>query len=667
MSDVRLSADIGGTFTDLVVENLDGEVSVHKVDTTPRNPAEGILTAIENTISDPRDISFFVHGTTVALNALLERKGERVLLIMTEGVGDTAIIARGNRDDINSAQYRKPEPLVRRKDIHEIRERLSFDGSVVTPPDLRDLKPIIDKIRREKINVVAICFLHSYVNNEHEVLVFEKLRKAFPNLSIAMSHRVSSEWGEYERCSSTIVNGYIAPVMERYLTKLQVDLSNKDVQSLVYIMQSNGGVTTVTSAQESPIMTLMSGPVGGAIGGTVLAQQIERKNLICVDMGGTSFDVSLVIDGSLDVVTETQFIGLPLLMSSVNIHTIGAGGGSMVWLEGGRMRVGPQSAGSQPGPICYNRGGTVPTVTDANLYLHRLGADSLLQGRMHLDTKIVSHHIDAMAKTIGLTGDRFAEGILSISNAKMADAVRTITVQQGIDPRDFTLVAFGGAGPLHAAWIAEELDITEIVVPRFPGVFSAWGMLQTDMRHDFAQNYYRAAASVTTSELSTAYTELANKAKDVLASDGISEQDMMFEYFADLRYVGQAFSVTVPAVKTEQLESDFHTAHFQRYGHSTPDAPVEFVNLRLAAFGILKRTDLSPITFASKHIAPISHRNVVFDNENYDVSVYRRDSLTNSFETIGPVIIEEESSTTIIGPGWYSTIDTFGNVMITKE
>ncbi|MFO7273218.1 MAG: hydantoinase/oxoprolinase family protein, partial [Sphaerobacter thermophilus] len=387
--------------------------------------------------------------TTVGLNAFLERRGARVLLITTEGFKDVYTIARGDRKELRALRYRKPTPLVPPSDIHTVRERIRWDGTVQEPLHTEDLEPIIEKIQAEGIRAVAVCFLHSYVNPEHELAVREILTQRLPGVSVSLSHEIAREWREYERTSTVVLNAYIAPPIENYLESLERQIAERGVQSRLYVMQSNGGVMTSAAARQTPIQTLLSGPVGGTIGGKALSEVLGRPNLLCVDMGGTSFDVSLIVNGELSVSTETVLEGLPVLMSIVDIHTIGAGGGSVAWLEAGALRVGPRSAGADPGPACYGKGGTEPTVTDANLFLGRINPGYFLGGNMTLDYDASARAIGRLADSLGMTSEALAEGILAIVNAKMADAMRTLTVKRGIDPRDFSVLAFGGAGPMH--------------------------------------------------------------------------------------------------------------------------------------------------------------------------------------------------------------------------
>ncbi|MEM7800983.1 MAG: hydantoinase/oxoprolinase family protein [Chloroflexota bacterium] len=669
MSSYRVSADIGGTFTDFVVEENGSQVFTGKVSTTPENPAFGVLNGIKELVSNPDEIEFLVHGTTVGLNAFLERKGERVLLVMTAGVSDSYSIARGDRKELYSLHYRKPERLVPRRDVHEVRERVKWDGTVLEPLNRSDFDPIIEKIKAEEINAVAICLIHAYAFPEHERQAREILAAACPGLSITLSHEVAREWREYERASSAVMNAYTAPIVEKYLSSLETQVRDMGVSSTLHVMQSSGGVMTLDAARKLPVYTLLSGPVGGTIGGISLSKAIDRPNLLCVDMGGTSFDLSLVINGQPEITSETELEGLPLLLSIVNIHTIGAGGGSLAWLEAGALRMGPQSAGSIPGPVCYGRGGTQPTVTDANLYLKRLGAGSLLSGRMTLDEEATATAIQRLAQEVGLSEIELAEGMLAITNAKMADAMRTITVEQGIDPRQFSLVAFGGAGPMQAVWLARELDIREIIIPRFPGTFSAWGMLQTDLRQDLTQNYYHPTSSVTIDAVQAVIQQLTQEGASALAAEGTAAKDMYFVATTDMRYSGQEYTVTVQIehdATLAEIEAAFHSAHHTRYGHSTPDAPVEFVNLRLAAMGQLeKEAGQSAIAVAAADPV-IGSREAIFDGQPQHTPILNRELMPAGSAFLGPLVIEEQSATTVVPPGYSVRVDTLGNIIITQ-
>jgi len=672
----RVSIDIGGTFTDLVVyDEEEKQAFTGKVLSTPDDPAQGVITGLTSAMDDPGQISFLVHGTTVGLNSFLERRGERVLLITTEGFRDIYAIARGDRKKLFALKYRKPEPLVPLWDIHTVRERTLYDGTVEEPLREEDFSPILEKIQAERIGAVAVCFLHAYVNPEHEVRAREILQTSVPGLSVSLSHEVAREWREYERSSSAVLNAYIAPTVERYLRSLEGQLEDRAVEARLHVMQSNGGVMTADAARDLPIQTLLSGPVGGTIGGGALSEALGRPNLLCVDMGGTSFDASLVVEGQPSVSTEIELEGLPILMSLVDIHTVGAGGGSLAYLEAGALRVGPKSAGADPGPACYGRGGTQPTVTDANLFLGRMDPEYFLGGEMTLDVGAAEEAIRSVAEKLDLSTEELAEGILAIINAKMAEAMRTITVEQGIDPREYSLVAFGGAGPMHAVALAEELEIGEVIVPPAPGTFSAWGMLQTDIRHDVTQTFYRPMDASVAGDLESVYSELEGQARQVLREEDVPEERMELMRTADMRYVGQEYFVNVEIPENGKVTGDalgalderFHAAYKTRYGHSTPGAPVEFVNLRVAALGELERETVGFRTGKGEALPEHELREVVFERKRLPAKIFRRDELPSGTSASGPLVMEEDTATTVVPPGWEIRVDDLGNVIVTRE
>jgi N-methylhydantoinase A len=671
VSATRVAMDIGGTFTDFVAfDEVAGRTSSGKVLSTPGNPAEGVLEGLEQFVPELGGIEFLVHGTTVGLNAFLERKGTRVLLLMTAGLRDSYSIARHDRKELYALQYRKPKRLVPRRDVMEVTERLRYDGSVEIPLDEASLTAIVEKIRAEEIEAVAVCLVHAFTNPEHELCVREVLERECPGLSVTLSHEIAREWREYERASSAVLNAYIAPRVERYLGTLEAELVAREVGATLHVMQSNGGITTARKAREQPIQTLLSGPVGGTMGCAALSRSTGRSNLLGIDMGGTSFDLSLVVEGRPSVSMETELEGLPVLMSLVDIHTIGAGGGSLAWLEAGGLRVGPQSAGADPGPACYGRGGTQPTVTDANLFLGRLDPGYFLGGRMSLDEEAAQRALHSIGLHVGLDDTEFAEGTLAIINAKMADAMRTITVKQGIDPREYSLVAFGGAGPMHAVWLAEELEIGEVIVPWSPGTFSAWGMLQTDMRHDVVRAFYRPIAELEAADVAGVYAQLEEEGTALLEHEGVVAADRYSARSADMRYVGQEYTVNVTIgaeISLDTIEHDFHETHRIRYGHSTPDGPVEFVNLRLAAMGRMS-AGRAPFQAPEDGQDPLlGRRRVVFFGSEHETEVLLRDHLRPGARLEGPVVIEEESSTTVVPPGYAVDVDDLGNLLVTTQ
>ncbi len=666
----RVSADIGGTFTDIVVDDTkNNSIKTIKVLSTPENPANAVFNGLDSNL-EIANIDFIVHGTTVGLNAFLERKGSRVLLIMTKGVSDTYTIARGDRKELYNVRYTKPGTLVPRKDVYEVEERTMWDGSIKTKLNEDDLSNIAEIINKEDIKAVSICFLHSYVNPQHEIQSRNYLSKLIKeDVVISLSHEIAREWREYERASTAVMNSYIGPVTNNYLKSLQKQLEGSNYKKPLYIMQSNGGVIRAESALEQPVKTLLSGPVGGTIGGQALSKLIKRPNLICVDMGGTSFDMSLIINGKPSVTNETEQEFIPLLIPLVDIHTIGAGGGSVAWLENEALRVGPRSAGANPGPACYGKGGQEPTVTDANLYLGRLGKESKLGGWMDLDLNASESVLKSLSEKLNISSTELAEGILSIINAKMADAIRTITVKEGIDPREFSLVAFGGAGSMHAVWLAEELEINEIIVPNDPGTFSAWGMLQTDIRRDLTVNFYQNFQSLEKEKLLENFNKLKDEAIALLKSENVNVDDMSFSLTADMRYIGQEYYVNVDISEPfdlNEINNNFHKTYEKQYGHSTPEGPSEFINLRLIATGKIKKTDSVKNIENDKTIKD-SKRKIIFNQKEYETKIYARHNIrvNESFE--GPAVIEESTATTVIPPNYSIIKDEFGNIIITKD
>jgi N-methylhydantoinase A len=672
MSRYRVAVDIGGTFTDIVaMDNVKGTVESGKVLSTPQDLSIGILNGLQRQISDFADIEFFVHGTTAGLNAFLERKGASVALITTAGFRDVYEIGRANRPDMYNLFYRKPTPLVRRRHIVELQERTLYDGSILTPLTDEQLHEVVSQIGHGDYTSVAVCLLHAYANPEHEIRVAEALQKQYPGISVSLSHRVAREWREYERTSTTVLNAYIAPIVEHYLAQLESKTGEAGLKSGIHIMQSNGGIMTSATARQHPIQTLLSGPVGGTMGGVGLQEQLDSDHLLCVDMGGTSFDVSLVIGGRPDVTLETYLEEFPVLMPIVNIHTIGAGGGSIAWLEAGGLRVGPQSAGADPGPACYGQGGIEPTVTDANVALGRIDPGSFLGGEMTLDAEAARQALSSLTEALSLSREALAEGIIDIVNAKMANAIRAITVERGIDPRQFTLVAFGGAGPVHAVFLAKELSIPRVVVPYSPGTFSAWGMLHTNIRHDLVQSFYRPVREVTAAELGTVFGKMTMAGTSVLREEHVGDDSMRFRWTADMRYVGQEYFVNIPLpdlmddAALAALPEQFHKAYLVRYGHSNPEEAIEFVNLRVSAIGELSRHALAAQhRSSSRRIEPDSTRTVIFGRESCKTAVFDRAALRPGDTFAGPAIVEEPSCTTVIPPEFKASIDGYGNIVI---
>jgi N-methylhydantoinase A len=666
----RVAIDIGGTFTDFVLQDATtGTTHTGKLLTTPNDPAVAVMDGLRRFVPVEADITFLVHGTTVGLNSLIERRGAKVLLIATEGFRDVYTIGGNDRREIFNIRYHKPVPLVPPELIFEVRERLASDGSVILPIDESSLDAAVEAARHDPVDAVAVCLLFAYLNPEHELAVEQYLRQRLPGVSVSCSHRISREWREYARTSTAVMNAYVAPVVTRYLTTLLDELEDK-VASGVFVMQSNGGITTARSAREIPIQTLLSGPVGGAIGAQQIARTLGRDNLICIDMGGTSFDASLVIEGAAPVSNEAEVEGLPLQLSIVDVYGVGAGGGSVGWTEANAIRVGPRSAGADPGPACYGRGGTEPTVTDANFLLGRVDERRFAGGGMKLDLEAARKAIARLAEQLGIGVLETAQGIIDIVNAKMADAIRTVTIRRGIDPRGFRLVAFGGAGPMHAVELARQLDIAEVIIPALPGTFSAWGMLQTDVRRDLQQTHYRQLTGLDARELDAAYRELERQGAELLSEEGIPTERQSFERIADLRYEGQEYTLTVPLgppgpIDVGALRQRFDELYMTRYGHASPEAPAELVKIGVVATGRIERP--TPPTPNPEPRSTWEHRPVVFGAGSHDTVIVPREQLGLGDVIRGPAIIEEATSTTVVPPGWVATLLEGAHLSIRQE
>jgi N-methylhydantoinase A len=672
--------DIGGTFTDVVAYDEEtGTFSAGKASTTPDDLTRGVLTGLDRVVESESDIDFMVHGTTQGINAFLQRRGVPVLLLATEGFGDIYHIARGNRRRLYDVHYRKPEPLVARADIVEIPGRLDPSGSQRTPLDESAVRAAAERVRKEGFGAVAVAFLFAYVNPEHELRAEAILREELgADFHITLSHRVAREWREYERTSSAVLDAYTGPVVRRYLERLESELRGRGLEATLHVMQSSGGIVTAASAREMTLHTLLSGPVGGAMGGVALARLLDRPNLICVDMGGTSFDISLILDGRADVTNEAELEGFPVMMPVVNIHTIGAGGGSVAYSEAGGLRVGPESAGADPGPACYGRGGDRPTVTDANLVLGRVDPEWFAGGTMRLDVDAAKAAVSSLAEEFGLQPIELAEGVCDVANAKMAQAIRNITVERGIEPREFSLVAFGGAGPMHAVFLARELEIGEVIVPSFAGAFSAWGMLETELRKDFSRSLYVPLASADRDDLARRFAEMADEGIVALTHEGIAADDVRVEHAVDARYAAQEYTLTVPLTSAEEpldeafvktLSGRFDDAHLERFGHSNPGAPVELVALRTVALGDLGRSDPARVAVDEHADYPFEARDVTFGHRALPARVVRRDVLKPGAVVEGPAIVVEQTATTVMPPGTRLTVDELGALIIrvTKE
>ena len=662
-----VAVDIGGTFTDLVAASTAGKLETAKALTTPGHLASGVLAVLDDAISAASEVEFFVHGTTAGLNALLERRYAPIGLITTKGFRDVYEIGRANRPAMYDLQYHRPPPLVPRRHRLEVVERMSAAGQTITPLDERSVIDAIDQLVAAGIASVAVVFLHSYRNPAHELECERIILGRHPDVSVSLSHRIANEWREYERTSTTAVNAAIAPTVRTYLAELESELGKRGITSSIHVMQSNGGMTTAARAREQPVNTLLSGPVGGAIAAANHAPRAGSSSAIAIDMGGTSFDVSLCIDGKPVIAREAMLEGQPLILPVIDVETIGAGGGSIAWESAGGLRVGPRSAGAEPGPACYGRGGLEPTVTDANVHLGRVNPRYFLGGRMALHPDRAAEALRELGRRINLDEERLAEGTLEVVNARMAALIRQITVGRGLDPREFSLVAFGGAGPMHAVFLAEELGIETVIVPFSPGTFSAHGMLEAEVRHDVVHPYFARWDRLDAQEVDAAARSLVSSASQLLKEDGIDPSHATLATSADLRYVGQEHFLTLPAAKFDKrLLANFHRLYKKTFGHSNPEELVEIVNLRLTAVG------------SGAHARPNGSRTQSGSGEKYDeypvrfggravpTARYRRSDLRSGQRISAPCIVDEDSCTTVVPEGWVVTSEDGGWLSIKK-
>jgi N-methylhydantoinase A len=657
----RIAIDIGGTFTDAVwIE--DGVLRTAKVPSIPRRQDDSVLAAVERLGASLDSVDDFIHGTTAALNALLERDGARLAMLVTAGFRDVYEIGRANRPEMYDIHWRRPPMLLRRRDIFELSERRGPDGAVLVELDEHEVRRVARNLA-ERYDAVAVCLLHAHVESGHELRVAEILREEAPGLVVVCSHEVAPEWREYERWSSTLVSAYVTPVIAGYLSRLAERLAGGGLAGPLFVMQSNGGITSAARAVRRAANTLFSGPVGGTIAGVEIGRRLPAERLICVDMGGTSFDVSLVTGGGAEVESQIEVAGHPLLTPSVDVTSLGAGGGSIAYVESGGLRVGPESAGAEPGPACYGRGGTRPTVTDANLLLGRIPADARLGATVELDRDAAVAAMAPVAAEVGLEPVELAEGIVAVTNAKMADAIREVTIARGIDPREFDLLAFGGAGPLHAVALAEELDIARVIVPAGPGTLSAWGMLHAPIRHDFVRAFFRPLDGLDEADLAGLSGELVAEGEGTLLAEGVALERIGCELSADLRYSGQEYTLNVPL--GEELARRFTEAHEARYGHANPNEAIEVVNVRAAALGVSE--PLPPAELSAGEPGAQAQVETIFDSVALETALYRREALGAGSAVAGPCIVLEDGCTTLVPPGWHGTTTTHGHLVLVRE
>jgi N-methylhydantoinase A len=682
LASLRLAADIGGTFTDVAAfDQTNKRLLLGKSLSTPRAMVQGIEAGVAKAGTKFSEAGLFLHGSTVAINTMLERTGAKTALVTTRGFRDVYEIGRINRPDAYNLFFQKHSPLVPREHCYQVTERLYADGRVCKPLDEAELHALADIFVREKIEAVAILFLHCYRNPAHELRAKEILQQRLPGVFVSASHELSQEYREFERCSTVVANAFIGPRVQLYLTEIGERITGEGFKGTFLVVQSTGGLFELDKARSECIGILESGPASGVIGTQALCHALGMDNAIAFDMGGTTAKAGVILDGRA-LTTGHALIGsydraLPIQVPTIDIFEVGTGGGSIARVEhGGALHVGPRSAGAEPGPACYGRGGTEPTITDANLLLGRLGADRFLGGEMKLDVAAAERAMAArVAQPLGLSTTEAANGILRIAATKMSYAVKGVTTERGLDAGNFALVAYGGAGPLHATAVAREIGIRKVIIPRAPGHFSAFGMLFSDLRYDFVRTWFIALENMDFAAFEAVFGELEQDGRAAIAASAISPREVTVRRALDMRYVGQEHSVTVEIpnhhFSTEDrkaIKDLFDAVHAQRYGTSAPAEPAEIVNLRTTITGLVEKPGLERIEAGDAtppKAAKTGSRKAFFQDIGFaDTPTFARAALLAGNRIQGPALIEEHASTTVALPGDNVEVDAIGNLII---
>ncbi|MFQ6015497.1 MAG: hydantoinase/oxoprolinase family protein [Anaerolineae bacterium] len=681
---MRLGIDVGGTFTDIVlIDDRSGEIHYTKVLTTHYNLAEGVIAGIDkilNMVGASFDqVEYMVHGTTIGTNALIERKGAKTGLITTEGFRDVLEIGRIERPDagLYDIFVDLPAPLVPRYLRREVRERVGADGSVVIPLDEETAREAVRFLKREGVESMAISFIFGFRNPAHERHVRELCEELYPGIPVSISSEIAPEFREYERTSTTVINAYLAPVVSRYLDNLEGQLKERYGAVDLRIMQASGGSMTTDVAKQRAVNIVNSGPAGGALAAAYVGALTGDQQIISIDMGGTSFDIGLIVEGTPRVAAESEFEGYPVKIPILDVHAIGAGGGSLAWVDqGGALNVGPESAGSEPGPACYNLGGERPTVTDANLVLGRLNPDYFLGGEMKLYPELAEEAIGKhVAEPLGLSLEEAASGIVRVVNANMVRGISVNSTERGYDVREFALLPFGGAGPLHAVELAQDLGMRRVVVPPYPGTLSAVGVLVADTRHDYVATVAKDERELVADELLAAFREMESEGRAQLKVENVPDDRVEIEWSADLRYEGQSYELNTPVKRKERLTDEdirdiikrFHELHYRIYHYGSPEETVEFINVRVAAIGKVPKVSLAvgEAGDGDAEVARKGTRPVYFPAEGFiEAAIYDRALLRPRHILNGPCLVEEIASTTVIPLGATGKVDKYGNIIV---
>ena len=682
---IRAATDVGGTFTDVVYFSTDSATGVQEIvtaksDTTPPNFEEGVMNVLRKSGVDLQDIAFLAHGTTLVINALAERSGVKTGLITTEGFRDSLEIARGNRPDFFNLHYEKPPPFVPRYLRREVPGRIAQTGEERRPLDLSGLPAIVEDFRADGVGAVAICLLHSYANPNHEETVLARVRELWPDVSVVASHQISREWREYERTSTAVLSAYVQPVAERYLGRLADELRDGGFGGQLYIMQSNCGVDSVEKTKEIPITMVESGPASGFWGAAELGRLIGDANVLALDIGGTTAKCSLIEGGHVKIISDYWIersrlsAGYPIQVPVVDVVEIGQGGGSIAWVDDfGRLHVGPQSAGALPGPAAYGRGGTEATTTDANLVLGRINRDYFCGGEIQADMNGVDSALGMIAEKLGVDRTEAARGVVRIATNNMINALKLVSVNRGYDPRDFTLVAFGGGGGMHAVALATELGIGRVVIPRAADVFSAWGMLMSDLRRDYFVTRLMTLNRDNAPRVGALLDEMAGVALEQFAREGVAAEQVTFRRYGNLRYENQEHSVEVPLpagrideAAVDEITETFHGSYEREYTYRL-DAPTEFVGAHVVAIAEVGKLAPTPLPRTGRRLGDAlkGRRAVDYATEGiHEADIYAGELLDPGMSFDGPAIVETKGSTVVVHPGNELAVDDYGNLVI---
>lgn len=685
----KIGIDVGGTFTDLVAfDEKAGEIFFLKVPSTPFDPSKGVIDALKDLMKKREpEVSLFVHASTIGTNLFLGQLGLKIpkgAVITTEGFKDILEIGRQKRPELYNPFFERPRPLIERHLRFGIKERINFKGEVLKPIDEQEIKSVAQKIKQEKVETIAIVFLHAYINPEHEKKAKEILKQQLPGIVIMTSSEIDPEYREYERMSTTVINSLLVPVVSTYLRKIKNRLKELKVKAPLYIMQSNGGLATFEVASQIPVATIESGPATGVIASAYWSKMLGIENILSFDMGGTTAKAGVVVKGIPQMINEYEVggnvhsgrilkgSGYPIRYPFIDLAEVSGGGGTIAWIDhGNALRVGPLSAGADPGPACYGKGGENPTVTDANLILGRLNPVGISGGKIKIFSELAEKSIrKKIAEPLGISIVQAAYGIIEIVNTHMIRALRLVSVERGYDPRDFVILAFGGAGPMHAAFLAEGLGVKNIVIPPNPGVFSALGLMLADFRHDFVRNIMKPASEINTELLEKIFGEIEKKAKKILQKEGFSPNHIVMERNLELRYLGQSYELIVPFHKNFKVILQlFHQKYQKMYSYSMPDEPVEVVNIHLIAYGLIRKPKFRKIPFTSSSSDALIDKKMVFFKGNawIETPIYSRDALLPGHKINGPAIIEQSDATTVIPPGWNAVVDEFLNLTLVNE